>query len=1061
MSAGMRGSIGRLIDRLVDDRDEVDPDEENRSPVWTRLEGGSFQSPRKSVFTRLEGGAAIREITNRVTGNAGFERTPEPSPEMAEMAGPGPKTPSSRSAKKQKERLRRARRQEEKRAGLPVGSLTPRGPSSTKLPLGSVTPRADVAREGQKTPSSRSAHKQRQRARRQEEKRAGLPVGSLTRPVELYHCVCCDAPVPRYQRGFHKAGARHRRAASAIPESFDEDELAKAAAVEILESHVVISDLGATCVLPNGTVDATVTLSVSSPGCVLTNVEHVMSDGHERAARLGRPGYSLAIDPVSPTQVSLKFTAGSTLGVITARVRLDFAVFGETSTAFTMWRQWRVHVNDPDFDRVMAAGLAPTEPYRRPATGVRVDRTVRNKKVEAGPRPKHHQGLKFEGLGTYQIKPTIKAGVMAPQGSEAEKALRKRLAPEGGVTPANHNALFHELLMAEEAAETFELQKYAIVGDKAVMRHTPSREMLRLDVPGLAEKRPSVRIGDKIFAYDKGGCYEGFVHQVEERAVLLKFSNKRMMGWNSPVRFDRIEFKLGRTGIRVTHQGLDAGTGASDVLPHVQSLIFPSRDDKPPERESSRARRSIRLFNDNLNQEQRDAVAMAMHKGAHVAPYVIFGPPGTGKTSTIVEIIKQVVSRGNVRVLVTAPSNAAADHVSSLLLRGGGSIDPSKFLRINAHGRDVNSIPEQVMLCSLWNQSTHGFAAAGVDEFARASVVAMTCAMAAKYACASDEYLDSFDLVVADEAGHATEPETIAAFAKHLKSTGTLVIAGDHKQLGPIIQSPFAQEILGVSMLERLCRSGPHAPDANTGAYDQDFVTMLVRNYRSHPAIIELPSQQFYHGKLIPSADATSVRTLRKWEGLPAAAVENDFPILWDGIVSEDMREASSPSWFNPVEAQRVVRHIQSLQRLPASAGFKLEDVGVIAPYARQRAKIRQALELNGIAGVRVGTTEEYQGDEKRIIIISLTRSCEEHLTHDARHHIGFVSSPQRFNVAVTRAKCLLIVVGNPLLMAKDEHWGSLLKMCVERGGYEGTPLPEDLFEREAEDSAAAEEGAV
>ena len=81
----MHGSIGRLIDRLVDDRDEVDPDEENQLPVWTRLEGGSFQSPRKSVFTRLEGGAAIREITNRVTGNAGFERTPEPSPEMAEM----------------------------------------------------------------------------------------------------------------------------------------------------------------------------------------------------------------------------------------------------------------------------------------------------------------------------------------------------------------------------------------------------------------------------------------------------------------------------------------------------------------------------------------------------------------------------------------------------------------------------------------------------------------------------------------------------------------------------------------------------------------------------------------------------------------------------------------------------------------------------------------------------------------------------------------------------------------------------------------------------------------
>lgn len=924
---------------------------------------------------------------------------------------------------------------------------------------------------------SRSAKNNRRRARRAEEKRAGLPIGSLTRPRELYHCVCCDVAVVSDARAGHDASARHRRAASAIPERFDEDALAKAAAAEVLQSHVVISDLDTTCVLPSGTDDATVTLSVSSPGCVLTDVAHVMSPRHESAARLGRPGYSLFIDLVSPTEFSLKFTAGTTLGVITARVRLDFAVFGETSTAFTMWREWRVHVNDPDFDRVMAGGLAPTEPYRRPATGVRLDRTERNAKVEAGTRPKHHQGLKLERLGglSYQIKPTIKAGLFAPQGSAAEKALRQRLNPEGGVTPANHNALFHELLMAEEAAETFELQKYDIVGDKAVMRHTPSREMLRLDVPGLAEKRPSVRVGDKIIAHDKAGIYEGFVHQVEEKAVLLKFSKKRMSGWNSPVRFDRIEFKLSRVGIRVRHRGLDDGTGASDAPPHVQSLIFPSGTDRssaskrtkkkrkrdeenaPPEREASRAP----LFNDSLDQEQRDAMAMAMRDGEHRAPYVIFGPPGTGKTSTIVEIIKQATSRGNVRVLVTAPSNAAADHVSSLLLRGSGDIDPSRFLRINAHGRDVKSIPEQVMLCSLWNQETEGFAAAGTDEFSRASVVAMTCATAARYACAADAYAGSFDFVVADEAGHATEPETIAAFAKHLKPAGTLVIAGDHKQLGPIVQSPFAQEILGVSLLERLCRSGPHAPDANTGAYDRDFVTMLVRNYRSHPAIIELPSRMFYHGKLIPSAEATSVRTLRNWEGLPAAAVENDFPILWDGIVGEDMREANSPSWFNPVEAQRVVRHIQSLQDLSASAGFKLEDVGVIAPYARQRAKIRKALELNGITGVRVGTTEEYQGDEKRIIIISLTRSCEEHLMHDARHHIGFVSSPQRFNVAVTRAKCLLIVVGNPLLMAKDEHWGSLLKMCVERGGYEGTPLPEDLFEREAEDSAAPEEGTV
>ncbi|MDB0053722.1 AAA domain-containing protein [bacterium] len=68
----------------------------------------------------------------------------------------------------------------------------------------------------------------------------------------------------------------------------------------------------------------------------------------------------------------------------------------------------------------------------------------------------------------------------------------------------------------------------------------------------------------------------------------------------------------------------------------------------------------------------------------------------------------------------------------------------------------------------------------------------MTCATAATYACATEEYAKTFDFVVADEAGHATEPETIAAFAWHLKPNGTLVIAGDHKQLGSIIQSPAA-----------------------------------------------------------------------------------------------------------------------------------------------------------------------------------------------------------------------------------------------------------------------------
>ena len=171
----MRGSIGRLIDRLVDDRDEVDPDEENRSPVWTRLEGGSFQSPRKSVFTRLEGGAAIREITNRVTGNAGLS---EPRTFAREAgSGPGPKTPSSRSAKNKRNVFARHRKRRE-----PGSRRQPDARDRLHDPLGSVTPRADVGR-GTKLVERSARQRQRETPGRRARapRRSPTPRGRLAR----------------------------------------------------------------------------------------------------------------------------------------------------------------------------------------------------------------------------------------------------------------------------------------------------------------------------------------------------------------------------------------------------------------------------------------------------------------------------------------------------------------------------------------------------------------------------------------------------------------------------------------------------------------------------------------------------------------------------------------------------------------------------------------------------------------------------------------------------------------------------------------------------------------
>lgn len=100
-----------------------------------------------------------------------------------------------------------------------------------------------------------------------------------------------------------------------------------------------------------------------------------------------------------------------------------------------------------------------------------------------------------------------------------------------------------------------------------------------------------------------------------------------------------------------------------------------------------------------------------------------------------------------------------------------------------------------------------------------------------------------------------------------------------------------------------------------------------------------------------------------------------------------------------------------------------------------------------GPKGVKVGSTELFQGQERRVIVVSTVRSSDAFVASDRAHNLGFLDNPKRFNVAVTRAQALLVVVMNPLIVATDPHWGALLKLCVEKGAYAGLPLPPGLFD--------------
>jgi superfamily I DNA and/or RNA helicase len=322
--------------------------------------------------------------------------------------------------------------------------------------------------------------------------------------------------------------------------------------------------------------------------------------------------------------------------------------------------------------------------------------------------------------------------------------------------------------------------------------------------------------------------------------------------------------------------------------------------------------------------------------------------------------------------------------------------------------------------------------------------------------------LGHFSTVFVDEAGHGWEPEVLAAFAGLLSEAGQLVLAGDPQQLGPIVRSDAVDDAhggLSVSLLQRLIGTHPaYVFDPvvyqESAGYDSHVLTKLIKCYRCHPDILKLPNELFYASALEAAGDPSSTHNMCTWAGLPT----RNFPLIFHGIEGENVQESTSPSWFNIAEVEQVFHYVRDLvdsRTVPAS------EIAVIAPYHKQVTKIAQLLRnpkyQKRYTDIMVGTCEKMQGQERRVIIISTVRSSADFLDEDRFFNLGFVANPKRFNVAVTRAKALLIVVGNPNVLVRDGCWGALLRSCVQRGGYTGCALPAEAGG--APPDAGADEG--
>ncbi|GBG86912.1 hypothetical protein CBR_g44368 [Chara braunii] len=616
------------------------------------------------------------------------------------------------------------------------------------------------------------------------------------------------------------------------------------------------------------------------------------------------------------------------------------------------------------------------------------------------------------------------------------------------------------------------------------MTATPDRRHLALAVPDLMERRPSVRVADVVevtysssaqsesgMPVPNGVKYRGYVAVVRKDDILVHVPQELQSNHRDNESLYDVRFFLGRVMEKRKHHALHLlesqvewlfpsplGMGeVSRILLSVSPKVLKSAVEDSSNVGPLLNEEQGKAFQDiiRLTELSIGGGGKAKSKGRAVPPpYILHGPPGTGKTTTIVKAICYIYKRyPSSRILACAATNSAAD---SLLL-GLVGCGITSILRLNAHTRPLdglNPVPEEVMRYSN-RHSGGGFQTPTREEFLGHRVVVSTSCSASGVWQAGME-AELYSHVFVDEASSMVEPECLIPIACCLHPQSVVVLAGDPQQLGPVVHCLLCKGMDGsgrgggleMSLLERLMTSEPSksiymnglAQDGGCGPVPRFFATKLVRNYRSHRAILELPSRLFYNNELVAESNVQLTSSLCRWAELPN---KNEFPILFHAVDGTAMRDEGSPSFFNAEECAQVVRYVEKLLA-DQTLGLRSAEIGVVAPYRRQVQKLQHHLHNKlQFDDIKVGSVEEFQGQERRVIILTTVRSDPAFVQDEYTQNIGFIKNPKRLNVAITRAMHLLIIVGNPKALKPDANWRKLLEYCVDNHAYVGCPLAE------------------
>lgn len=424
---------------------------------------------------------------------------------------------------------------------------------------------------------------------------------------------------------------------------------------------------------------------------------------------------------------------------------------------------------------------------------------------------------------------------------------------------------------------------------------------------------------------------------------------------------------------------------------------------------------------------------------------VVHGPPGTGKTTTLVEAINETLRRES-QVLVCAQSNMAVDWISEQLVdRGINVLRIGNPTRVNdkmlsfTYEHRFSDHPDYPQLWSLrkairdmrskrkrGNESYHqqldrlNSRAAELEIRINAEIFGEARVIACTLTGAANRVLEGmkFGTLFIDEAAQALE----AACWIPIRKVSRVIFAGDHCQLPPTVKSIAALKAgLGKTLMERIVENKP------------EIVTLLQVQYRMNDEIMRFSSNEFYGGKLQTAPEI-------KYRGI----LDYDIPISWYDTTADDIPEGTElpkgeEKWeareqfvgesygrINKAEAELTLQHLELYFSRIGKQRILDEkiDVGIISPYRAQVQLLRRMIKKREFFKpyrhlITVNTVDGFQGQERDVIVLSLVRSNDE-------GQIGFLRDLRRMNVAITRARMKLIILGNVDTLTKHPFYKRL-----------------------------------